>query len=177
MFNLHLTIIVFVVADAARKQQREITRAQRTVQRSTADLEKEEKRLEADIKKLAKQGQTKACQTLAKQLIQIRNQKTRATAANYRIGAVGAQAKVSYHFLNFTNCILKCLYFQLQMLNANNVVATAMGSASSAMKVTNDQMNPEKISGILRQFEEENMKMDMKDEMSKCFFHCLVKHF
>lgn len=84
------------VAEAARKQQREITRAQRTVQRSTVDLEKEEKKLETEIKKLAKQGQTKACQTLAKQLIQIRNQKTRATAANYRIGAVGAQAKVLF---------------------------------------------------------------------------------
>ncbi|XP_017486372.1 PREDICTED: charged multivesicular body protein 2b-like, partial [Rhagoletis zephyria] len=130
--------------EAARKQQREITRAQRTVQRSTVDLEKEEKKLETEIKKLAKQGQTKACQTLAKQLIQIRNQKTRATAANYRIGAVGAQAK---------------------MMGANNVVAAAMGSASNAMKVTNEQMNPEKISGILKQFEEENMKMDMKDEM------------
>ena len=80
--------------EAARKQQREITRAQRTVQRSSAELEREEKKLEAEIKKLAKQGQTKACQMLAKQLIQIRNQKTRATAANYRIGAVGSQAKV-----------------------------------------------------------------------------------
>ena len=60
------------------------------------------------------------------------------------------------------------------MLNANNVVATAMGSASSAMKVTNDQMNPEKISGILKQFEEENMKMDMKDEMSMCNLFCCL---
>src|SRR5690606_27116372 len=36
-----------------------------------------------------------------------------------------------------------------------------------AMKVTNEQMQPEKIASILKQFEEENMKMDMKDEMSE----------
>jgi len=53
------------------------------------------------------------------------------------------------------------------MLAANNVVAGAIGTASNAMKVTNDQLKPEKIAGILRQFEEENMKMDMKDELSK----------
>ena len=62
-------------------------------------------------------------------------------------------------------------------MGANNVVAAAMGSASNAMKVTNEQMNPEKISGILKQFEEENMKMDMKDEMSMCILLCSKKKF
>lgn len=61
-------------------------------------------------------------------------------------------------------------------MGANNVVAAAMGSASNAMKVTNEQMNPEKISGILKQFEEENMKMDMKDEMSMCILLCSKKN-
>jgi len=82
------------IDEAARRQQREITKAQRTVQRSTADLERDEKKLEMEIKKLAKQGQVKACQMLAKQLVQLRNQKARTMAANCKIGAVGSQTKV-----------------------------------------------------------------------------------
>ncbi|KAI2802211.1 Charged multivesicular body protein 2b [Blomia tropicalis] len=130
--------------EAARRQQREITRAQRTVQRSSAELEREEKKLEAEIKKLAKAGQIKSCQMLAKQLVALRQQKTRTMAANYRIGAVGSQAK---------------------MLSANNVVASAMGASANVMKATNDQMKPEQIAAILNSFDQENMKMDMKDEM------------
>lgn len=52
------------------------------------------------------------------------------------------------------------------MLSANNVVASAMGASANVMKATNDQMKPEQIAAILNSFDQENMKMDMKDEMS-----------
>lgn len=93
--------MIIIKDEAARRQQREITRAQRTVQRSSAELEREEKKLEAEIKKLAKAGQIKSCQMLAKQLVALRQQKTRTMAANYRIGAVGSQAKVCYQKILF----------------------------------------------------------------------------
>lgn len=35
------------------------------------------------------------------------------------------------------------------------------------MKASNEQMNPEQLGGILRNFAQENQKMDMMDEMSK----------
>lgn len=131
-------------SSAARKHQRELSRAQRQIQRTNVDLEREEKKLEIQIKNLAKQGQTDACKRLAKQLVQIRNQKTRNTAANHRIGAIGSQAK---------------------MMGANDALAQAMASGASVMKATNDQINPEQLSGILKDFGEQNMKMDMMDEM------------
>lgn len=34
------------------------------------------------------------------------------------------------------------------------------------MKTANEQMNTEKLSSILKDFGEQNMKMDMMDEMS-----------
>jgi len=40
-------------------------------------LEREEKKLEMDIKKAAKVGNKQACTVLAKQLVQLRKQKTR----------------------------------------------------------------------------------------------------
>lgn len=82
------------VEEATRKQVRELSKAQRIVQRSNNDLDKEEKKLEAQIKQLAKQGQKQACAMLAKQLVAIRKQKTRNISANSRIGAIGSQAKV-----------------------------------------------------------------------------------
>lgn len=35
------------------------------------------------------------------------------------------------------------------------------------MKMANDQMNPEKLGGILKDFAQENQKIDMMDEMSE----------
>lgn len=97
------------IVEAARRNQREISRAQRQVQRSNADLEREEKKLEIQIKQLAKQGQTQACKMLAKQLVQIRQQKTRNMMANTKIGAIGSQTK---------------------MMGANDVLAQALASST-----------------------------------------------
>lgn len=117
------------------------------------DLEREEKKLEADIKKAAKQGQNQVATRLAKQLIQLRKQKARTTTVKSRVGSIGTQIKVS---------------------DANLTLAKAIGGATGVMKATNDNMDAEKMSNILRQFEEENMKLDMKDELSKCFFPLTV---
>lgn len=107
-------------------------------------MEKEEKKLEYQIKQLAKQGQTQACKALAKQLINVRNQKTKTIAANSRIGSVGGQVKA---------------------MGANIAVAGAVAQSSQAMKTVNALMPAEKMSTTLKNFEQEMMKMDMKDEM------------
>ncbi|CAG2158933.1 unnamed protein product [Oppiella nova] len=77
-----------------RTQNREIRRAQRDVDKSRNDIEKQEKQLEIQIKKAAKEGNKQLCQTLAKQLVQLRKSRTRTVAVGANIGAIGSKSKV-----------------------------------------------------------------------------------
>ena len=55
------------------------------MERDRRELEREEKKLEMEIKKAAKQGNKQAATVLAKQLINVRKQKTRTYAATSRV--------------------------------------------------------------------------------------------
>ena len=57
----------------------------RDVERDRRELEREEKKLEMEIKKAAKLGNKQAATVLAKQLINVRKQKTRSYAATSRV--------------------------------------------------------------------------------------------
>ena len=57
----------------------------RDVERDRRELEREEKKLEMEIKKAAKLGNKQAATVLAKQLINVRKQKTRTYAATSRV--------------------------------------------------------------------------------------------
>ena len=57
----------------------------RDVERDRRELEREEKKLEIEIKKAAKLGNKQAATVLAKQLINVRKQKTRSYAAASRV--------------------------------------------------------------------------------------------
>ncbi|KAG7177671.1 Charged multivesicular body protein 2b-like [Homarus americanus] len=82
-----------------RTNDRQLRRAGRDVERDRRELEREEKKLENDIKRLAKSpGNKEAVTLLAKQLVNIRKQKTRSYAANSRAnvklaGAMGTATK------------------------------------------------------------------------------------
>merc|ERR1711953_1474183 len=52
--------------------------------------------LEAEIKKAAKMGNKDACKILAKQLVQLRNQKTRTYAAGAKMSSIQSQAKMMH---------------------------------------------------------------------------------
>lgn len=100
----------------------------------------------AEIKKAAKEGNNDACTILAKQLVQLRKQKTRTIAANSKITSVG---------------------FQNKTMGANIALSGAMATTSQTMNQMNKIMQPEKIAGDMRAFQQANMKMEMTDEMSE----------
>ena len=56
-------------------------------------LERQEKQLELEIKQAAKRGDKQTATILAKQLVNLRKQKTRSHAASSKITSVGMQAK------------------------------------------------------------------------------------
>lgn len=130
--------------DQQRQNDRDLRRAGREIERERRKLEMEEKKLEAEIKKMAATGNKEGCAVLAKQLIQLRKQKTRTFAANSKITSIG---------------------FQNKAITSNMAITDAMGTTSKTMGDMNKIMNPEAMGKNLRDFQAANMKMEMTDEM------------
>ncbi|KAK4327186.1 hypothetical protein Pmani_002333 [Petrolisthes manimaculis] len=128
-----------------KANERQLRKAGRDVERDRRELEREEKKLENDIKRLAKHPSNKEAVTvLAKQLINVRKQKTRTFAANSRISSVAAQQKT---------------------MQTNVRLGQAMGSATKAMAGVNKVMKPEDVARNMRDFEQASAKLNMTDEV------------
>ena len=67
-----------------------------SVKHSCNPFRKREKKIEAEIKKAAKMGNKEACKILAKQLIQVRKQKTRTYQASAQISSIGSKQKIMH---------------------------------------------------------------------------------
>lgn len=131
-----------------KEEQKETDRALRKVgrdlERDRLKLEREEKKLVQEIKKLAKAGDNEGCKILAKQLVQMRKQKTRSYAASSKVTGV---------------------QFQNKAMGANVKLAESMGIAGKTMGNMNKMMKPEQVAATVNAFTRENMKMEMTDEM------------
>ncbi|XP_041978904.1 charged multivesicular body protein 2b [Aricia agestis] len=132
------------VKEQQRQNDRELRKAGRDLERDKAALEREEKKLEMEIKKMAKEGNNEGCKILAKQLVQMRKQKTRIYAANSKIASVQVHNKT---------------------MGANIAIAGAMGTTAKTMGTMNKVMNPHQIAKDMEAFKQANAKMDMTDEM------------
>ncbi|XP_063384087.1 charged multivesicular body protein 2b-B isoform X1 [Cydia fagiglandana] len=127
-----------------RQNDRELRKATRELDRDKATLEREEKKLEMEIKKMAKEGNNEGCKILAKQLVQLRKQKTRIYAANSKISNVQMNNKT---------------------MGANIAIAGAMGTTAKTMGSINKVMNPHQIAKDMEAFKQANARLDMTDEM------------
>ncbi|XP_023234029.1 charged multivesicular body protein 2b-like [Centruroides sculpturatus] len=127
-----------------REQQKILRRAQRDLDRDKRDLDRQEKQLELEIKKAAKRGDKTTCTILAKQLVQVRKQKTRNITAGSKILGVSAQTK---------------------SIQANASLASAMSKTSKTMAAVNKQMKPEQVMKTMQDFEKESTKMGMAEEI------------
>ncbi|XP_045773086.1 charged multivesicular body protein 2b-B [Maniola jurtina] len=132
------------VKEQQRQNDRELRKAGRDLERDKLALEREEKKLEMEIKKMAKEGNNEGCKILAKQLVQMRNQKTRLYTANSKISSVQIHNKA---------------------MGANIAIAGAMGTTAKTMGSMNKIMNPQQIAKDMEAFKQANLKMDMTDDM------------
>lgn len=132
------------VEQQIRENDRVLRRQQRDMERDRGSLDKEETKLEMEIKKAAKQGNKQAVTILAKQLIALRNQKTKSFATGSKIQAIGNQQK---------------------MMHSNMKMASAMGTTTKTMVQMNKVMDPQKTMKTMQEFEKESMKMGMTEEM------------
>lgn len=132
------------VDDIIKEQTRELRTTQRGIARDRAALEKQEKQMEAEIKKMAKTGNREACKILAKQLVQLRKQKTRTYAVSSKVTSMSTQTKV---------------------MNSQMKMAGAMSTTAKTMQAVNKKMDPEKTLKTMQDFQKENMKMGMTEDM------------
>eukprot|EP00879_Flechtneria_rotunda_P029073 GHRR01031337.1.p1 GENE.GHRR01031337.1~~GHRR01031337.1.p1 ORF type:complete len:194 (+),score=73.04 GHRR01031337.1:595-1176(+) len=107
-------------------------------------LKREEEKLIRDIKAAAKTNNQAAMKILAKSLIRLRGQITKlhGSAAN-----------------------LKGVSTNLTTAAAATTVSHSMATATTAMGQLQKQMNPAKVNQTMQQFQKENARMEMTQEM------------
>lgn len=132
------------VDELLREQSKELRGTQRQITRDRAALEKQEKQMEAEIKKMAKSGNRDACKILAKQLVQLRAQKNRTYAVSSKVTSMQSHSSI---------------------MNSQMKMAGAVSKSAKAMQEVNKKMDPQKTLKTMQDFQKENMKMGMTEEM------------
>ncbi|KAK0422466.1 hypothetical protein QR680_007589 [Steinernema hermaphroditum] len=127
-----------------RENDRNLRKTNRELDADRRQLERKEKELEVEIKKLAKAGQREACATLAKQLVQLRKQKTKNMGMGAKITAVGVQNRHMYSM---------------------GKMSDAVAASTKTMKTMQKQMPVEKLAKEMRDFQIAQEKMGITEDM------------
>lgn len=133
--------------EAKRETRREVRSSQREMDRELRELDRQEKQITKELKqraKLTNNSKDPALAALAKQLVQVRKQREKIMTAKAQIGAVGMNAS---------------------SMATQVAAASAIGNVSNAMKATNEMMNVKETTKILHEFQRENEKLEVKQEM------------
>ncbi|OQR84767.1 SNF7 family protein [Achlya hypogyna] len=130
--------------EQAREAKREIAHGQRDLEREKAALERQEKTLVLDIKRAAKDGNAAGTKILAKQLVQVRQQKDKLSVMKANLGGIAMQAST---------------------MAAQHVVMATMEKTTKTMVAANKQMDMGRIQKTLMEFEKQSEMMNMKEEM------------
>jgi len=115
----------------------------------------------AQIKSLAKSGQKDACTLLAKQLVQLRNQKTKNINVGAQITSMASRGRSVY--TERPRPTPESVTFR-QMNSANNM-AKAMGTTAQTMKAIDQQMPIHQFNATVCEFTQEQDKLDMRSEI------------
>lgn len=131
--------------EEAKKVKKEVGRGQRDLTRERNKLEQEEKKCVADIKKLAQSGGHQAeIRVMAKNLVRIRNAKTKMLNMNSQLSSVKTTAT---------------------MMVARDTQSKAMKSAAKAMGRANKAANASKVAANMQKFAMEMEKSNINEEM------------
>lgn len=130
--------------EVLRENKRMISRAIRELDRERAALEREEKRITIDIKKMAKEQQMGAVKIMAKDLVRTRAHITK--------------------FIEMRSHLQSC-GLKLQTVKSHQAMADAMKNTTKAMITMNKVVDAPAISKMMAEFEKENMKSEMMQEI------------
>ncbi|KAI9283060.1 vacuolar protein sorting-associated protein 2-like protein 3-like protein [Umbelopsis sp. AD052] len=127
-----------------RKSQRDFRTVQRDLKRDQLQLQRQESQLEAEIKRAARQGNTSLAKSLAKQLIQVRNQKTKNQKVESQISGMSHRTTA---------------------MQSNIAMGNAMSGATKAMAATSKVMDPAQMQKTMMEFQKQSLHADMTAEM------------
>lgn len=130
--------------DQAKATKKQLRHGQRDIEREKRKLEREEKKVQAQIKAAAKKGDMTAARMMAKELVRIRNAKTKMMGMSSHMGAMGVRATT---------------------MAAGVTMAESMGSAAKVMAKSNAAMNPQKMQATMQQFAQQSELMNMTEDM------------
>lgn len=136
-----------VVRQAKRDTRKEVRSNQRDLDREIRELDRQEKQVTMELKQRAKvtsNSNDATLKTLAKQLVQIREQRGKLQSTKAQVGAMGMHATVAA---------------------AQMSAVTAIGSVTDGMKQANKIMDIKQTTKIMAQFQKENESMAVKEEM------------
>lgn len=134
---------------ASKETKKEVRSNQRQIDRDIRDLDRQEKLLLQEIKSRAKSpgvnpATDKGLKSQAKQLVQIRKQKEKLYETKAQLNSVGMQATA--------------MATQASAVSAISGVTDALGNA-------NKVMDAKKMNKVLLDFQRENERANMKEEM------------
>jgi division protein CdvB (Snf7/Vps24/ESCRT-III family) len=121
--------------------------SQRDIEREMRELDRQEKQITLELKQRAKavnSSNDPTLKALAKQLVQVRQQRNKLQSTKAQIGAMGMHATVTASQI---------------------AAATAIGTVTETMKVANSAMDVKKTTKIMTDFQRENERMNLKQEM------------
>jgi len=137
---IHKYILLYITIIIIQSNQRDMDREMR-------ELDRQEMQVTKELKQRAKtvnSSNDTTLKTLAKQLCQIRAQRTKLQSTKAQLGAMGMHATVTASQI---------------------AAASAIGSVAGTMKVANEAMDVKKVTKIMTEFQRENERADVKGEM------------
>jgi division protein CdvB (Snf7/Vps24/ESCRT-III family) len=132
------------IKEQTRENRRQINGNVRGLDREVDNLKRQEKLVQADIKKALKKGDEKTAKILAKQIVQMRKQQER---------------------LSSTKGNMQALSHKQTAMSATATVTQAMGTSANIMGKMNAQMDMQKMTSTMREFQKQNEMASMKEDM------------
>mmetsp|Transcript_23402 Transcript_23402/g.37452 ORF Transcript_23402/g.37452 Transcript_23402/m.37452 type:complete len:218 (+) Transcript_23402:35-688(+) len=132
------------VKQIIREQKRINNRSIREIARELNKIKKEEQKNQIEMKRLAKQGQMTAVRHLAKDIVRMRQTQT--------------------NFIKLKS-ELQSLSHSMDAMQANKQLVQSMKNVSKIMPVINKQIKLPELTRVLRQFDEETTKQQLKQEL------------
>ena len=137
--------------DAARSIKKETRRGirsnQRDLDREVRELDREEQKIKTELKRRARTASSPndpGLKALAKQLVQIRQNRDKLFATRSQVGAMGIHATT---------------------MGAQMSAASAMGTMTKTLQNANAQMDMKKTMQMLTMFQKENELINTKEEL------------
>lgn len=127
-----------------RDSERVMTRSVNKIEYEIKKLDKNETKALKEVEKLARKGQHGPAKTMAK-----------------TVGMIRAQRTNMYN----TQANLTSMSMQMKTMGMNATVMEAMGNCTKVMAEANAQTNVKSVTSMIRDFQKEAMKTDMKNDI------------